>query len=145
MTGLNRMALQAFILAMALAAGPVPDEAATVRATMREALREAAPPPSGRPVLPEGALRGGQMTDATRAMKRDAERMAIERAKRGAAQAGRAGSGGATHNGTTGESMHGDREGSDPSCDPAGMMRSRGMMPGGDHTVPDSGPQHRGM
>ena len=135
----------AFALAVALTAGDAPADPGAVREVVREALREAAPLPSRPPALPEGALPSGQMTDAARAMKRDAERMAIEHAKKDAGQARQDARGGATHRGDMGETMHGDRQGGDPSCDPAEMMRSRGTMPGGDHTMPSPGPPHHGM
>src|SRR6266568_40926 len=138
-------AFHAFVLAAVLAAGDAPGDPAAVRAAMREALREAAPLPSARPVLPEGALPAAQMTDARRTMKRDAERMAIEHAKKGASQARHDARGEGTRRGNADETMHGDREGGDPSCDPAEMMRSRGTMPGGDHTMPAPDPRHRGM
>jgi len=138
-------AFHAFVLAAVLAAGDAPGDPAAVRAAMREALREAAPLPSARPVLPEGALPAAQMTDARRIMKRDAERMAIEHAKKGASQARHDARGEGTRRGNADEMMHGDREGGDPSCDPAEMMRSRGTMPGGDHTMPAPDPRHRGM
>ncbi len=131
----------AFALAVVLTAG---DDPGAAREAVREALRAAAPPPSGRAVLPEGALPASRMTDATRAMKRDAERMAVEHAKKGAGQA-RHEAGGAAHRGEPGEAMHGDRENGDPSCAPAEMMRSHGTTPGQDHSMPAPGPQHRGM
>lgn len=132
--------LHLLLLAAALAAPPALDPVSAARVAMREALREAAPLPSGRPALPEGALPAGQLTDAARAVSRDAERMATERAQKSASEMRQGAMGGAMHGGAA-EPMRGDRQGGDPSS-PAELMRSRGMMPGGG---PSPNPPHRGM
>ena len=111
------------------------------RAAMHVALQQAAPVPSHIPALPEGPLPRGQMTDATRAMRRDAERMAVEHAKKDASADAhhRAGNAAGAHGEAT-DMMRG-RDGADP----AEMMRSRGMAPGGGPMMPSPGPQHNGM
>ncbi|GEJ59125.1 hypothetical protein [Anaeromyxobacter diazotrophicus] len=133
--------LHVLFLAAALAAPPDLDPAGAARVAMREALREAAPLPSGRPALPEGALPAGQLTDASRASNREVERMAMEHAEKSAG-AMRQGGMGSMRGGGAGDSMRGDRQAGEPSS-PAEMMRSRGMMPGRGPTTPN--PPHRGM
>ncbi len=135
-------ALHALALALLLTA-EAPADAAAVRTAVREALREAAPMPSGAPVLPEGrGLPGAHETHATRAMKRDAERVAIEHAKKGAGRVRHDVRGEATRRGEMGDQMHGDHGATDSACDPAEMMRSRGTTPGGDHSMPSGSPHH---
>jgi len=112
------------------------------RAAMREALQQVAPVPSHPPALPEGPLPRGQMTEATRAMRRDAERMAVDHAKKAAPAEARQRAGNpADAHGEATDMMH-ER---DPASEPAEMMRSRGMTPGGGPTMPGPGPQHHGM
>jgi hypothetical protein len=135
-------AFHALALALVLTAEPSADPAA-VRITLREALRDAAPMPLHAPVLPEsGGLPGAHETHAVRAMKRDAERVAVEHAKKDASQAHHEVRHETNRHGEMGDGTHGEHGMGEAGCDAAEMMRSRGTMPGGDHSLPGGSPHH---